>query len=179
MKKYLFPFLLLTMLSSSSRPSRTEQELRETLNTTLNIEMFESVQHRDSLISMQQLREKFSHLSVVYLQDGCSPCYPKFVEWHKKMEAMDDVPGHTVLFVIQTLEYDSFIMKVRRLGEKIDEKYYIIIDPEHQYFINNNLPTWIMNSSLLINKENKIKMVGAPWINDDMQKLFHKTINSL
>ncbi|ASB47941.1 hypothetical protein [Alkalitalea saponilacus] len=167
------------MLTSCSQPSQTEQELREVLNSTLKIEMFQIIQHRDSLISMEQFRERYNHLSVVYLQDGCSPCYPKFVEWHQKMEEMDDVPGHTLLFVIQTEEYDSFIRKVRSLGEEIDEKYYIIIDPDHQFFINNNqIPDWIMNSSMLIDSENKIKMVGAPWINEDMKTLFYKTIGS-
>ncbi|SKC06788.1 hypothetical protein SAMN03080601_01834 [Alkalitalea saponilacus] len=131
------PFILLLMLASCAQPSQTEQELREALNSTINIEMFEIIQHRDSLISMEQFRERYNHLSVIYLQDGCNPCYPKFVEWHQKMEEMDDVPGHTLLFVIQTEEYDSFIRKVRRLGEEIDEKYYVIIDPDHQLSVNS------------------------------------------
>ncbi|ASB47950.1 hypothetical protein [Alkalitalea saponilacus] len=177
MKKHLFLLALTILLVSCSQSSQTEKELREVLNSQLNIDIFKTIQHRDSLISMQQLREKYNHLSVVYLQDGCSPCYPKFVEWHQKMEEMDEIPGHTVLFVIQTLGYDSFIRKVRRLGEEIDEKYYIIIDPDHQFFINNNqIPDWIMNSSMLIDKESKIKMVGAPWINEDMKTLFYNTV---
>ncbi|TCO04417.1 hypothetical protein [Natronoflexus pectinivorans] len=178
MKQHLFPYILIILLTSCSQPSQTEQELREALNTTLKIDMFETIQHHDSLITMQQLREKYSHLSVVYLQDGCSPCYPKFVEWHQKMEEINHTPGHTVLFVIQTEEYNSFLRKVRSLGETINEKYYIIIDPDHQFFTNNSLPNWIMNSSLLINKENKIKMVGAPWVNEDMKELFYKTVAS-
>lgn len=179
MKKHLFPITLTILFISCSQPSQTEQELREVLNTTLNIEMFESVQHRDSLISMQQLREKHSHLSVVYLRDGCQPCYPKFVEWHQKMDDLEQDSGHTVLFIIQTNEYDRFISKVRLLGGEIDEKYFIIIDPDHQFVINNSeIPDWIINSSMLIDSENKIKMVGSPWINEDMKRLFYETVKN-
>ncbi|GAO30653.1 hypothetical protein JCM15548_12948 [Geofilum rubicundum JCM 15548] len=65
-----------------------------------------------------------------------------------------------------------------KLEEEIDEKYYIIIDPKQEFFISNkDLPNWIMNSSMLIDSENKIKMVGSPWINEDMANLFHEIIS--
>ncbi|TCO04415.1 hypothetical protein [Natronoflexus pectinivorans] len=166
-------------ISSCTQPSQTEKELREVLNSHLNIEMFESLLHKDSTISYKQFREAHSYLSVIYLQDGCSPCYPKFVEWHQKMEEMEDVPGHTLLFIIQTDEYDTFLHKVNELDQNIDKKYYIIVDPDHKLFISNNqIPSWIMNSSMLIDEENKIKMVGAPWVNEDMKNLFYKTVSS-
>ncbi|NLP14370.1 MAG: hypothetical protein GX383_07885 [Clostridium sp.] len=37
---------------------------------------------------------------------------------------------------------------------------------------------WIIDASVLIDSENKIKMVGAPWANADMTELFYKTVNS-
>ncbi|WP_062125795.1 hypothetical protein [Geofilum rubicundum] len=178
MKKIPFFVIFIILSYSCSQTSQTEKELAEVLGTRLNIEMFDTIQYRDSLISMEQLRKKHSHLSVVYLQDNCTPCYPKYVEWHQKMEEIDDFSRHTVLFVIQTFEYEYFKRNVMKLEEEIDEKYYIIIDPKQEFFISNkDLPNWIMNSSMLIDSENKIKMVGSPWINEDMANLFHEIIS--
>jgi hypothetical protein len=154
-------------------------ELREVINAQINIEMFQVVQLRNSNISMQQLRLNYTNMSIVYLQDGCNPCYPKFVEWHQKMEEMNEIKGHTILFVIQTQEYEDFISKVRQIGKEINEKYYVVIDPDHKFFTSNNhIPDWIINSSILIDRENKIKMVGAPWLNEDMKELFYKTMDN-
>ena len=178
-KYVLIALYIIILLTACTQPSQSEKDLRSVLNSQLIIEMFDDVQYRDTLISMQHLRELYTHLSVVYLQDGCNPCYPKFLEWHQKMEEMNDVPGHTVLFVIQTHEYEYFISKVRQLGKEINEKYFVVIDPDHKFFSNNNhIPDWIIDSSMLIDRENKIKMVGAPWINEDMKELFYKTVNN-
>ncbi|ASB47939.1 hypothetical protein [Alkalitalea saponilacus] len=167
------------LFCSCSRVSQSENELRSILNTQLNIDQFDSVIHRDSKISFQLFRETYSYLSVVYLQEGCMPCYPKFVEWHQEMERIGNISDYSVLFIIQTEWPDVFFKKTSEISNKSDERFYIIIDPEHQFFIKNNqIPNWIMNSSMLIDKENKIKMVGAPWINEDMKNLFYKTVSS-
>lgn len=178
MKKSIFYLTLCVFIVSCSNTSQPEKDLREVINKKLNIEISNKIMHRDSLVSIQELREKHSHLSVIYLKDGCQPCYPKFVEWHQKMEEFKRNSGHSVLFIIQTKDYESFINNVRLLGEEIDEKYFIIIDPDFQFVINNSeIPDWIINSSMLIDYENKIKMVGAPWLNQDMTELFYKIIN--
>jgi hypothetical protein len=178
-KMILALFLKTLFLSYCSRPSQIETELREILNTPLEIELFEAVLYNDTVSPFQQFRNKYDFITVVYLQDGCNPCYPKFVEWHQKMEEMNEIKGHTILFVIQTQEYEDFISKVRQIGKEINEKYYVVIDPDHKFFTSNNhIPDWIINSSILIDRENKIKMVGAPWLNEDMKELFYKTMDN-
>jgi len=29
-------------------------------------------------------------ISLVYLEDGCNPCYPRFVDWHGKINSFLD-----------------------------------------------------------------------------------------
>lgn len=179
MIRHLKTLALAILLVSCSQPSQTEKDLKEVLNSSLNLGKFDTIQHKGSLLTLQELYDSYDYISVVYLQDGCQPCYPKFVEWHQKMEELDQVPGHTVLFIIQTKKYKSFISKVKLLGREIDEKFYIIIDPDLKFVINNSeIPDWIINSSMLIDSENKIKMVGSPWVNEDMKKLFYETVKN-
>ncbi len=177
--KQLLCLSIALVLSSCTSPSQSEKELREALNATLILDFIDSVLHKDSTIDFNLFREKHDFLSVVYLQNGCLPCYPKFVEWHKKMAEMGDIANYSILFVLQTDSYNDFMLNVQELGEAIDEKYYIIIDPDHQFVINNSqIPDWVLNSSMLIDSENKIKMVGAPWVNKDMKNLFFKTVSN-
>jgi len=52
------------------------------------------------------------------------------------------------------------------------------MDTEFQFLeANKDIPRWIIDASVLIDSENKIKMVGAPWANAAMTELFYKTVN--
>jgi hypothetical protein len=64
-------------------------------NTQLNFEIFETVVNKGSGLSIL-----YEFLSVVYLQNGCNPCYPKFIEWHNRMDIIAPPTDYTVLFVI-------------------------------------------------------------------------------
>jgi hypothetical protein len=113
---------------------------------------------------------------VVYLEDGCQSCYPKFIKWHQKFDSMAVPANHTVLFVIHGKGYSDFMSKVLDL-DYVHDKYYTIIDTGGIFLeANKNIPRWIIDASVLIDSENKIKMVGAPWINEDMKNLFYRTV---
>jgi hypothetical protein len=171
-------YLMLFLFISCTQPTQTEKELREVLNTQLNLTMLDAVLHKDSVLSLLSYRGIYEFMSVVYLQDGCNPCYPKFIEWHQKMDSLEAINNHTVLFVIQGDSNIEFMRKVMSLGF-VDDRYYTIMDPDFKFLDSNkDIPRWIIDASVLIDSENKIKMVGAPWVNEDMKNLFYKTVKN-
>ena len=177
MKKYLYPLTLVILIFSCSPPTQTEKDLRENINKPLNFEMFETVRQGNNLLSLSELKQQFKYLSVVYLQNGCQPCYPKFIEWQHKMDSIGCPDNYSVLFVIQGESYEDFMTEVLDI-DYVDDHYYTIMDPEFEFLSQNgSIPKWIINSSVLIDSENKIKMVGAPWINEDMTKLFYEIVS--
>ncbi len=187
MKKHTTLLLIsLICLSCTPRP-QTEKDLAAVLNTKINFGTLSTVQYKDSLLTLQEILNNFEYKSIIYLQDGCQPCYPKFIEWQQKMEEFNaslllENPEsiqtkHTILFVIRTDDYNDFMSKVKRINKEANENCYVVIDSDHEFFINNSdIPNWILDNSILINSENKIKMIGAPWINEDMKELFWKTV---
>ena len=178
MKYFLFLLLAVILLISCSSSYQTEKELRKVLNKPLEIKMFSAVLHRDSTLSFDRFREAHEFISIVYLQDGCQPCYPKFIEWHKKMASLELTDNYTILFVIQGDNYSDFMSKVLFL-EVVDDIYYTVVDANYSYLeANNNIPRWIIDASVLIDSENKIKMVGVPWANEDMKNLFYETVSN-
>lgn len=53
--------------------------------------------------------------------------------------------------------------------EYVDDKFHTIMDPEGKFLeANKDIPRWIIDSSMLIDRDSKIKMVGAPWLNEEM-----------
>lgn len=178
MKKFLYPLTLVIMVFSCSPPTQTEKDLRENINKPIHLKMFETVRQGNNQLSFSELRQQFQYLSVIYLQNGCKPCYPKFIEWQHKMDSIGCPDNYSVLFVIQGESYEDFMTEVLNI-DYVDDHYYTIMDPKFEFLSqNDSIPKWIINSSVLIDSENKIKMVGAPWINDDMMALFNKTVNS-
>ncbi|WP_157363670.1 hypothetical protein [Alkaliflexus imshenetskii] len=171
--------LLSLIMSLLGCVNSREKDIRNCLNNELYIENIDSVYHNQKLVPYLEFRKEYNYIYVVYLQDDCTPCYYNYLEWSRQMSNPElETDRHTVLFIIASYNYDDFIRKINKI-EEVNNDFYIAIDPNF-YFIdkNNNIPRWIIDASVLIDSENKIKMVGAPWINEDMQKLFHKTVNS-
>jgi hypothetical protein len=174
MKKILFALSGVIFLVSCNRLSPREKDLQDSLNKPLHVELFETVQQGNIVMPFEEFRLQHNHISVVYLQNSCRPCYPKFIEWQNKMDSIYTPIDYTVLFVIGGgNRYDEFMSQVLDL-EYVEDKFYTIMDPEFQFLAaNKDIPRWIIDASVLIDSENKIKMVGAPWINEDITKLFY------
>ncbi|NMC34474.1 MAG: hypothetical protein GYA36_18790 [Veillonellaceae bacterium] len=122
---------------------------------------------------LNDFRKIYRYISIVYLEDGCNPCYSKFIEWQKMMTAINKRNDYAVLFIINGFTYNQFINKVTEV-ENIEDHYYTIIDKDLKYLLNNNeIPRWIIDESLLIDNENKIRMIGQPWSTREMTNLFY------
>jgi hypothetical protein len=180
-KQYILEYLrvitailfLFISAAGCDRGPNIRNKLLKVLDLTLNVEMIDTVRQGEAAISWTDFRGKYRNISVVYLQDGCAPCYPKFIEWHKRMEQIATANDYTVLFVINARDYASFTRNTD-LHEKIEEKYYYFIDPRNEFFrYNSDISRPVLDRSLLIDSDNRIKMVGEPFANADMTKVFH------
>src|SRR5690554_324608 len=165
--KILVPFFMIAVsIFSFSLPSQTEKELRETINKPIHLEMFETVRHNNNLLSFNELRQQYDYLSVVYLQNGCQPCCPKFIEWQQMADSLNYPDNYSVLFVIQGNSYEGFMNEVLNI-DCVEDRCYIIMDPEYDFLeANKDIPRWIIDASVWIDHENKLKLVGAPWLNE-------------
>ena len=177
MKKLLRSLVLMMLVFSCSQPTQTEKDLRATINKEVSLETFDLVRRENTFLTLEELRQQYEFLSVVYLQNGCQPCYPKFIEWQQKLDSIGVPDNYTALFVIQGESYEEFMAEVLDISY-VEDRFYTIMDSEYQFMSKNKtIPMWIIDGSILIDAENKIKMVGAPWLNEDMTELFYKTVN--
>src|SRR5690554_7608365 len=70
MKDYLVSVPLTILLFSCSQPTQTEKDLRATINKEVSLEIFDLVRQGNTFLTLEELRQQYDHLSVVYLQNG-------------------------------------------------------------------------------------------------------------
>ncbi len=88
MKPTYFTIILFTLFSCT-QSSQQEKDLKKTINTEVKLNQFEYVQQQGSSFAFNDFREEFDYLFIVYLRDGCQPCYPTFIEWQQKINEND------------------------------------------------------------------------------------------
>jgi hypothetical protein len=174
MKISIFLITCIFLATACNNLSPKEKELKQIINEPLTLDMFQTVHQSRRELFYEELIQKHKYLSVVYLQNSCTACYPKFIEWQQKMDSIDTPDDYTVLFVIKGNSYREFMSNVLDI-EYVDDKFYTVMDPEEKFIeANKGIPQWIIDASVLIDSENKIKMVGAPFATPEMTELFHK-----
>ncbi len=177
MKNYIL-ILSCVLFVSCKQLSPNEKIIKKTLKKSVNLKMFKNVIVGDEVVTYQSIRSKYDYISVVYFKDGCFSCYPKFVEWHNKMDSIGIPDSYTMLFIIMGKSYPEFISKVHQI-DYIYNKYPIIMDSNSQFLESNiDIPFDIFNSSVLIDKENKIQLIGAPYVTTQMRELFFEIVGA-
>ena len=165
--------ILLFIAAGCDRSPNSKKKLLKVLDMTMNVEMIDTVGQGEAALSWTDFRSMYRNISVVYLQDGCAPCYPKFIEWHKRMDQIATAKDYTVLFVINARDYASFTRNTDLYGE-IQKTYYYFIDPRNEFFRKNSgISRPILDHSLLIDSNNRIKMVIELFANAEITKIFH------
>lgn len=123
---------------------------------------------------------KYLFISIVYLKDGCAPCYPTFIEWHKAVNSFD-ISNYTVLFIIEGNIYSSYEKLIHNIEEiqKLETTFYTIIDPKFNFLDGNrDIPYKILERSVLIDGNSKIKMIGQPFFSEAMEDLFFSIVKN-
>jgi len=110
---------------------------------------------------------------VVYFDTtGCNECKMRFRDWIDIIEyTHDSLPNLSLIFIVSPKKGDS--KEVVFLINKYKVKYPFFIDSLNQFEVLNKLPKEHRFHTFLINRQNKIVLIGSPIGNDKMWNL-HK-----
>lgn len=177
--KWKLPLCILSLtLISCNSLTPEEKEIKAILGKRVETEMFSFVHEGNNIIPYDDFRTRYTYISLLYLEDGCSPCFPKYVEWQTRMDTLDLNDDFTVLFIIKGLIFKGFLAN---LLESIPEynlskdKFHVIMDPDQKFLnANGEIPRHILDKSVLINEDNKITMIGSPFASPQIEKLFYR-----
>lgn len=181
MKSFLFTFFISTIFISctNSELSLEEKELKSIIGEKLILN-FDSIHTSSDIISLAQFKEFNKFYFCIYIDEKCSSCYPKILEWEKKIEEIGYNDQFTTLYIIRTSNYNDFYCNLQSfdsIGSTKERIYYRVLDPNVNYLTGNqNIPSWILENPILINSNNEILMVGPPFASQQMQEIFHNII---
>lgn len=176
MRYFIFIILLATL--SCSQQSPESNRIEKTIGKRLHLEMFQTIFFKGDTISYEKLQEEYKYKYIVYLLNECSPCYDKYIRWHKEMEQIKTPDNFTVLFIIKGKYIYDFLSNVNSI-EYVEDKYYIAMDPNYIYPDGNkDIPEWLIEYPILIDNDNKIRMIGLPFSNTKSIKEFKKIIQN-
>ncbi|MFW5700468.1 MAG: hypothetical protein ACOCWM_02160 [Cyclobacteriaceae bacterium] len=172
----LFFVIILLCVSSCTQLTPEEKMIKETMGKTARIGMFESIRQGDGKIPFVEFRNRYPFISLVYLEDGCLPCYPRFIEWQTRMDTLDLNDDFTVLFIILGSSYERFMDNLYASVpeyEPASDRFHIVIGPDYRFMDNNqDIDRWVIDKSLLIDVGDKIKLIGPPFASQRMEELF-------
>ena len=173
----LFFLFIMSIYFSCTKLTPEEKMIKETLGKTVEIGMFESVRQGEKEIPFGKFRDRYPYISLVYLEDGCSPCYRRFIEWQTRMDTLDLHEDFTVLFIILSRSYESFMDNISMVVpdyEPVNDRFHIVVNQDYRFLDNNpDIDRWAIDKSLLINASDTIKLIGPPFASPRMADLLY------
>ena len=114
---------------------------------------------------------------LVYVDSsGCSPCKMELAAWSLRLEEIDTMHSRPVLlFMIDTPNMREIDMGLRAQGFE----YPVFYDLEHQMGLLNPNLTKTRFNTFLLDKENRVVLVGSPANNDKLWELYKQQIRKL
>lgn len=115
--------------------------------------------------------KKENRIVVYFDSTGCSECKMKLNEWADIIHfARDSVSNLSVLFIV--FPQKGKFLSVRSILKNCKFNYPVFVDSLNQFGVLNKLPKDSRFHTFLINRQNKIVLIGSPIGNDKMWKLY-------
>lgn len=166
------------LFHSCSRLSTEEIIIKDTLGTKIHLNGIDSIKSHDQIIPLSEFRNQYKYIYLVFLKHGCTPCYPKFIEWQTQMDRLCLPENFTVLYIYQGLDFNSFLEDLLNSDPNYihkDDSFYFAVDYTSQFITNNSeLSNFILNKSFLIDDKYKIRLIGTPFASEPMLEVFFR-----
>jgi len=172
------PIICIAVFYSCTQLTSEEKLIKNSLGKTVDISMFQYIQERNKEISFNEFRKKYDFIYLVYLRDGCASCYPKYLEWQDQMSKLELNNNFMVLFIIQGVKFEDFLKSIANSDRKYDDPFNhfcVVMDPKQRFLKKNQaIDQWIINKSVLVDSENRVKLIGSPFASERMRQLFYQ-----
>jgi hypothetical protein len=179
--KYILLLLTIVLLSYSCKSKKKEQEAEKIVTEWIGKEIrfpkdigF-SIMGKDT--SCANLLQKPFKILLYIDSTGCTGCRLKFYDWKSLKEEADSIAPKSISFIFifqpKNEKELQFILRKNQLNEPV------IIDPTDKINKQNHFPKKRPYQCFLLDKNNKVVMVGNPFLNPKIWKLYKTQITGL
>jgi hypothetical protein len=128
----------------------------------------------DSLIPLKNLNlKKFPYKLIIYINGDCFTCFQELIDWAILSDefSKDKIPV-SFLFYLHTTDfgiYKDYLKKYKIVDP-------VVLDIQDLFITKNSLKSNQVLNVILIDSEEKIKLIGNPLINNALRALYIETI---
>ena len=175
MKNISVCFILLLTMGSCVRQSPVVKLFKEHIGKTVSLEGYDSVYHGDTAYSYLEFRERYPFITVNYIDENCDICRVKVREWCDNFDKIPLGDNLAHLFVFRGSDYKTFL---RYSQGDIEFPFHIMVSKEFSYAMNNrNIDRQVIDGGFLLDRNNKIKIIGDPFLSEKMTDMYYKIIS--
>lgn len=179
MIRYILAFA--AVLSLFSCKDQKKEQISETVSAFIGKQIVipagslqAKIMGRDTLCS--DMLSSPTKILVYVDSSGCSPCKMELAAWSLHLKELEkaklDIP---LIFIVHTRDYS-------KLEEGLKNSYFnypVFYDRDNLTDSLNNFPKKERLKTFLLDKDNKVVLVGSPANNDKLWELYLKQISKL
>lgn len=171
--------LLLALFFLFSCKKDNTKELSEQINQWMG----KKIEYPDDMLFMKLAKDTVAfpfansdHKVLVYVDStGCTSCKLQLRKWKDFMVQADSLRNKTIsyLFIFQTKDQKE----LQYLLKRDDFNYPVVIDIDNSFNKRNNLPENSIFHTLLLDKDNKVVLIGNPIHNPSVKDLYIQVLS--
>ena len=176
---FLILLIISIVINSCNLDRKSKEKFAKKVNKYYDKEVivinFDSVFYKGEFINKDQVNNLYlSGIKIVTYVDGqCHTCTEAFNEWEDLIKMAKNNKELSIYFYVKTNNTKDF--KEYYYSESIFD-YPIIIDKNDNFIKKNGLQGFEEPRTFLLNKENKIILVGNPIYGSKLMKLYKEQI---
>jgi len=176
MKIYFAAFMaFLTIMCSCDNSPRLIQEVKKLNGKIVEFPKYEILAF-DSILTQDSCYNTNDIKLVSYIDNvPCTPCILNMLQNHVNEVNKELGEGFPYMIVLQTDDRQKLINTIREYNFRIPIMYY----RDSRFADVNKLYVLARNKTFLLNRDNKIVVVGEPFANKQLWNVYKKAINQL
>lgn len=172
-------FLIVLLFLLNSYISNNDNIIAKHINKTLIFDHCKElpVVLDNDTISFIEFRQQYDYISVAFFDEECDVCKVNLLEWYKHGNRLPVNNKHAYLMVFRGRDFRKFTKFSIHKDTTLNFKASVLIDRFNRYISDNiDIPREIIDRSMLIDKNNKIMLIGEPFATAKMTNLYRELI---
>lgn len=181
--KIFLVFIFIGVIGACKEDS-IQKIIQKNVGKKVSMEGLDSVRFLNSVISYNEFRKKYEYVCIIYIDQDCGVCKTKVLEWKMKRNLLKKLPDNIAYLFLyrgdRPERYFSELSEAYELTEDdLDFHFFFIQDVNFEFVTHNQkVPQMIIDACILIDKKDRITVIGSPFLNASMMKLYKKVLSN-
>jgi len=172
--RFLVVFFLAAFTIACNRYPLTVKLFKDHLGKKVDLSGYDFVYNSKQVYSYAEFRAKYPFVTVNYIDEDCAICKIKVREWCDNAEKIPLHENLAHLFVFRGKNFETFL---RYSQGKTEFPFFVMSSEEFTYANNNgSIDRQIIDAGFLIDRDNRIKIIGDPFVSEKMKDLYNRVV---